>query len=251
MIARLLRRSRPTTNAAIYQTRQTGASKLRACKRHAGRNPYYHGGVLLTCCTKEASMAEIDDVVSALVRLTGKITTQKLQKLLYYCQAWHLVRFNAPLFADEIQAWREGPVIRTIYQKHRGKYFILSWPSGDAEKLDERQLGLIRWVVAKYGGLSAESLSRMAHAEVPWRLARGSLATSERSEEAIPPEVIKRFYARHQADPDVAVTLVAASSALEGVELSDEWQEELRQVAYGSRDGDDLIAEEIRRVKGE
>jgi uncharacterized phage-associated protein len=49
-------------------------------------------------------MAAIDDVVSALVRLTGKITTQKLQKLLYYCQAWHLVRSGTPLFVDEIQA---------------------------------------------------------------------------------------------------------------------------------------------------
>jgi uncharacterized phage-associated protein len=49
-------------------------------------------------------MATADDVANALVRLTGKITTQKLHKLLYYCQAWHLVRFNAPLFTDEIQA---------------------------------------------------------------------------------------------------------------------------------------------------
>jgi uncharacterized phage-associated protein len=196
-------------------------------------------------------MAKVDDVVSALVRLTGKITTQKLQKLLYYCQAWHLVQFNTPLFANEIQAWREGPVVRSVYVKHRGDYFVSSWPSGNGERLDEQQLGIVKWVVAKYGGLSAESLSRMTHAEAPWRLARGPLLASERSEEIISCEVIKRFYARHHADPDVAVTLVAASSAIEGVELNDEWQEELRQVAYGSISADELIAQEIRRVKGE
>lgn len=196
-------------------------------------------------------MANIDDVVSALVRLTGRITTQKLQKLIYYCQAWHLVRFNTPLFVDEIQAWREGPVVRSVYVKYRGDYFVSSWPTDDGERLDEQQLGIVKWVVAKYGGLSAESLSRMTHAEAPWRVARGALPAGESSEETIPCEIIKGFYARHQADPDVAVTLVAASSAIEGVELDEEWQEELRQVAYGSRSADDLVAREIWRFKGE
>lgn len=196
-------------------------------------------------------MAEVDDVVSAIVRLTGKITTQKLQKLLYYCQAWHLVRFNTPLFANEIQAWREGPVTRAVYEKHRGCYFVSNWPSGDEGRLNEKELAVVDWVVAKYGSLSAESLSRMTHAEAPWRVARGASPPDERSTETIDCDVIQRFYSRHLADPDVAVTLAAASSAIEGVELDDEWQEELRQVAYGSRSAEDLIAQEIRRAKRE
>jgi hypothetical protein len=90
----------------------------------------------------------------------------------------------------------------------------------------------------------------MTHAEAPWRLARGLLPPSERSDEKIPLEVIERFYARQHADPDVAVTLAAASSAIEGVELDDEWLEELRQVAYGNISADELVSQEIRRVKG-
>lgn len=194
--------------------------------------------------------ANVHDVVSAVVRLTGKITTQKLQKLLYYCQAWYLVRYNTPLFADEIQAWREGPVTLSVYYKHRGDYFVSSWPLGEEGRLDERARGVVEWVVFKYGGLSAESLSRMTHAEAPWRVARGALPPSERSTEPIERDVMQRFYKRHLADPDVAVTLAAASSAIEGVELEDRWQEELRHVAYGSRSAEELIAQEIRRATG-
>jgi uncharacterized phage-associated protein len=40
----------------------------------------------------------------------------KIQKLLYFAQGWHLAFFDAPLFKDNIHAWRYGPVVETIYQ---------------------------------------------------------------------------------------------------------------------------------------
>ena len=42
------------------------------------------------------------------------ITHLKLQKLLYYAQAWHLAHTNAPLFNKEIKAWTHGPVVTTV-----------------------------------------------------------------------------------------------------------------------------------------
>jgi len=42
------------------------------------------------------------------------ITNKKLQKLLYYSQAWYLVFNKKPLFKDKIEAWVHGPAIRTI-----------------------------------------------------------------------------------------------------------------------------------------
>lgn len=55
-------------------------------------------------------MAEVNDVAAALLSQTGQITTMKLQKLVYYAQAWHLVFHSEPLFADTIEAWPQGPV---------------------------------------------------------------------------------------------------------------------------------------------
>lgn len=43
------------------------------------------------------------------------ITPAKLQKLLYYIQAWHLVHTNGhPLFVDEPEAWVNGPVYSAV-----------------------------------------------------------------------------------------------------------------------------------------
>jgi uncharacterized phage-associated protein len=42
------------------------------------------------------------------------ISNLKLQKLLYYSQAWHLAIFDRRLFPERFQAWVHGPVIPTL-----------------------------------------------------------------------------------------------------------------------------------------
>ena len=44
----------------------------------------------------------------------GNITHSKLQKLLYYCQAWHYTIFNEVLFDERIEAWTHGPVVPSL-----------------------------------------------------------------------------------------------------------------------------------------
>ncbi len=43
------------------------------------------------------------------------ITNLQLQKILYYIQGRHLTQFNVPAFADEIEAWKFGPVVPKVY----------------------------------------------------------------------------------------------------------------------------------------
>lgn len=54
------------------------------------------------------------------------ITPLKLQKLLYYAQAWSLVFRGKALFYEDIEAWVHGPVIPLVYQryKHHGYNLI-------------------------------------------------------------------------------------------------------------------------------
>lgn len=47
------------------------------------------------------------------------LTNLKLQKLLYYAQAWHLVFRQEPLFTDRIEAWRHGPVVPSVFRQYR------------------------------------------------------------------------------------------------------------------------------------
>ena len=45
-------------------------------------------------------MASVFDVAKYILHKLGTVTTWKLQKLVYYCQAWSLVWDDEPLFFD-------------------------------------------------------------------------------------------------------------------------------------------------------
>lgn len=50
------------------------------------------------------------------------ITPMKLLKLVYIAHGWHLGLSNQPLIAEDVQAWKFGPVVDSVYQdfKHYG-----------------------------------------------------------------------------------------------------------------------------------
>ena len=77
-------------------------------------------------------MADVQDVAAAILDRCGSMTAMKLEKLVYYCQCWHLARAGQALFSDPIEAWKQGPVVPALYQKHRGTYTVNHWPHGDA-----------------------------------------------------------------------------------------------------------------------
>jgi uncharacterized phage-associated protein len=64
------------------------------------------------------------DVARYIIKKTGPISAMKLQKLVYYCQAWSLVFDDRPMFKEPIQAWVHGPVIPQLYKKHRGEFEV-------------------------------------------------------------------------------------------------------------------------------
>ena len=51
-------------------------------------------------------------------RIEAEMTNMKVQKLLYYAQSLHLALYDEPLFGEEIQAWRYGPVCPPAYRTH-------------------------------------------------------------------------------------------------------------------------------------
>ena len=45
-------------------------------------------------------------------RASGEAITQlKLQKLVYYADAWFLANFDEPLIKEDFEAWAHGPVV--------------------------------------------------------------------------------------------------------------------------------------------
>jgi uncharacterized phage-associated protein len=141
-------------------------------------------------------MASVDDVAAAILKRTGPIDTFKLQKLAYYCQAWHLVWESKPLFEAEIQAWANGPVVPDLYRKHRGRYTVNEWPHGDPAALSADERSSVDAVVKFYKKYKGYELAELTHREAPWRDARASagLGPGERGSVTIDPEHMRIYY---------------------------------------------------------
>lgn len=139
-------------------------------------------------------MATADDVAAYIIDLVRSTTAMKLQKLVYYSQAWSLVWDEAPLFSERIEAWANGPVVPALYQRHRGKFEVTAWPEGNPSMLTETQKETVRKVVDFYGQHSPQWLSDLTHQERPWRDARSGLAPDDRSNKEITPAAMAEYY---------------------------------------------------------
>ena len=184
-----------------------------------------------------------DDVAAAIVATTGPVPTMKLQKLVYYVQAWHVARYDVPAFQEEIEAWANGPVVDHLYQQHRTKRSVSHWASGDPSRLDAETVALVRYVVARYGCKSGDELSLLTHSETPWLTARRGLESDARSRRVIPLEAMGEYYGSQLLEPEAASRHAVANAALEGIELPDGFEWVLEGVAAGVLDADEVVQE--------
>lgn len=139
-------------------------------------------------------MATVHDVAAYILKKQGRMTTMKLQKLVYYAQAWSLVWDEKPLFRAKIEAWAAGPVAPELYRRHRGKFKVAKWPTGDPSRLTEEEQETVDAVLDFYGDKSSHWLSNLTHQERPWKEARGDLGPGERGREEITPAMMAEYY---------------------------------------------------------
>jgi uncharacterized phage-associated protein len=145
-------------------------------------------------------MVSAHDVAAYILNKQGPLSAMKLQKLVYYSQAWSTVWDDKPLFAEPIEAWANGPVVRDLYDVHRGQFEVRAWPRGNPAALDEEQRSTVDAVLGYYGGRNAQTLSDMTHAEDPWRLARRGLPEGERGNRVISLASLSEYYSSLPAD---------------------------------------------------
>lgn len=129
-------------------------------------------------------MTTATDVAELIKSKMPGVDKLKLQKLVYYTQAWSLAWRRAPMFNDPIEAWRHGPVVRDVYE---GK-------PGDASRVQGDELTVVDVVLAHYGTHSGAWLRDLTHREPPWRDARKGLSPEQRSNRQIPLDSLRAFY---------------------------------------------------------
>ena len=139
-------------------------------------------------------MANVFDVAECILQKQGPMTTMKLQKLVYYSQAWSLIWDEKPLFNEKIEAWASGPVVRELYETHRGIFEIISLGKGNIPNITREQIETIDAVLESYGDKPAQWLSDLTHMEQPWNDAREGIALGDNCENEITQASLAEYY---------------------------------------------------------
>ena len=148
------------------------------------------------------------------------VSPLKLQKILYYEQAWHMVFFGREnqLFNQAPQAWVNGPVYPEIYKEYKGyvpgmcdllrethfgvdrKEAILPTIQMLSEKmsLTSEQIRLMDSVIMLYGSKTQNQLILVTHSERPWCEAREGLLPYQSSENEISLNTMCDYYSERR-----------------------------------------------------
>lgn len=122
------------------------------------------------------------------------LTPLKLQKLLYYAQAWSLVFRGESLFREEIEAWVHGPVIPLVYQRYKHHGYTPIPLEDCCTKLADDEVTILNLVWMSYGKQSAKSLEDLTHSEYPWAKAREGVRADQLSTKKISIRDMRIYY---------------------------------------------------------
>ena len=129
------------------------------------------------------------------------LTHLKVQKLLYYSEAWCQLLLNRELFSEDIEAWAHGPVVREAFNEFKTSNWEPLYITGDLVDFDEDVEDVLEQVLGAYGDVSAKTLEHMTHQDQPWKDARGSLAPEAvRCSNVIAKEKIKKHFLKKYGD---------------------------------------------------
>ncbi len=92
----------------------------------------------------------------------------KMHKMMYFSQRESLMNTNNPLFGDSFEAWKFGPVLRSVRNEYKRNHMFESVN----ETLTEEEKRLVEYVFERYDSFDAWDLSSLSHEEFSWKQAR-------------------------------------------------------------------------------
>ncbi|HJD56401.1 MAG TPA: DUF4065 domain-containing protein [Rickettsia endosymbiont of Pyrocoelia pectoralis] len=125
------------------------------------------------------------------------ITQLKLQKLIYFAQGVHLALFDKPLFEEEIEAWKHGPVAPKLRIPFGNlKDGPIAAPGEmDFDIYTEQQKNFIYKIYSIYGEHTASYLRKLTHTHSIWQEAINNpdnhIITKKKIQEFFKTNVIK------------------------------------------------------------
>ncbi|KGE20685.1 Panacea domain-containing protein [Paenibacillus wynnii] len=125
------------------------------------------------------------------------ITHLKLQKIVYYAQAWYLAIYGRRLFEDkQFEAWAHGPVNPELFQVYRGYgYQPIPFPEDfDPTDYSRGEKDYLDQIWSLYGRFDAKYLEALTHKEEPWLSTRGDLPEGARCDTPISDDLMTEYY---------------------------------------------------------
>lgn len=139
--------------------------------------------------------ARLADFLITESRERGELLTPlKLQKLMFYADAWHLALYDAELTPERFQAWVHGPVALSQYHRFKEYKWRPIMAEVDGPELDERERNHLVEIVDVFGSETASALEMMTHRERPWIAARGGIPDDEPCNNYIDKGITRDFY---------------------------------------------------------
>ena len=119
------------------------------------------------------SMPTIFDIADHILAQTPApygLTNRELQKLLYLAQGFHLAKFGEPLFQEDFQAWKHGPVNSGIFHKYKHLgYHNISKPKSEILKpISEKTAAFFLALILTFYTTGPHKLIEYSHADTPW-----------------------------------------------------------------------------------
>lgn len=172
------------------------------------------------------------------------ITNLKLQKLAYYAQSACLAFYDAPLFAETVQAWKHGPVVPELYRLFKG-YSANPLPRAEGVDLglySPRDRKLMDDVYVFFGQFAAWKLRAMTHEETPWLEASPS--------EAVIPHASMRDYFRARWGDQMRAAVSDPVASLQALvdarwEPTEASREAARRYNMGHVEGDKYMSKAV------
>ena len=125
-------------------------------------------------------------ICSRFLRENGvKTDEMKLHKLLYFSQRESIIQNGEPLFSEEFEAWKYGPVLRDIREHYKNDDFNYDYDNPELEPVMDK-------VFSEYSHILSWSLSMISHGEESWKKARKGLDKSENGRNIIPTDDIRK-----------------------------------------------------------
>lgn len=108
-------------------------------------------------------------IFSEYKKISGKIIDEmKLHKLLYLTQREALAVTGEPMFKEDFEGWKYGPVCREV----RNSYTEDGVFSDGMKDISIENEYIAKNIILQYGAYESWKLSEMSHKELSWRNAR-------------------------------------------------------------------------------